>query len=140
MSFANNLGLKRIAYLESKVTEIKELPKGFNIGYSNSYKTKKDAKVAIIPCGYMDGINVSNNKDMFRFIDKLRYVIADTKDFLKNKDMFVKINENRCKILGRIGTYHIVCDIAGKEINIGDKVEISVNPRFVDSSLRREYR
>lgn len=140
MSFANNLGLKRIAYLESKVTEIKELPKGFNIGYSNSYKTKKDAKVAIIPCGYMDGINVSNNKDMFRFIDKLRYVIADTKDFLKNKDMFVKINENRCKILGRIGTYHIVCDITGKEINIGDKVEISVNPRFVDSSLRREYR
>lgn len=140
MSFKNNLGLKRIAYLESDVAEIKELPKGFNIGYSNSYKTKKDTKVAVIPCGYMDGVNVQNNKDMFRFIDKLRYVVIDVKDFLRNKSMYVKINGISCKILGRIGTYHIVCDITGKDINIGDTVEIAVNPRFVDSNLRREYR
>ena len=140
MSFKNNLGLKRIADLESKVSEVKELPKGFNIGYSNSYKTKRDTKVAIVPCGYMDGINVSNGKDMFRFIDKLRYTVTDMKDFFRNKDSFVKINGNTCKILGRIGTYHIVCDITGKEVNVGDIVQISVNPRFVDSSLRREYK
>ena len=140
MSFENNLGLKRIAYLESKVCEIKELPKGFNIGYSNAYKTKKDTKIAIVHAGYMDGINVRNNKDMFRFIDKLRYVVIDIKDFFRNKDIFVKINGSMCKILGTIGTYHIVCDITDKNINIGDKVEISINPRFVDSSLRREYR
>ena len=140
MSFKNNLGLKRIACLESDVAEIKELPKGFNIGYSNSYKTKKDTKVAVIPCGYMDGVNVQNNKDMFRFIYKLRYVVIDVKDFLRNKNIYVKINGISCKILGRIGTYHIVCDITGQDINIGDTVEVAVNPRFVDSNLRREYR
>ena len=140
MSFKNSLGLKRIAYLESNVAEVKELPKGFNIGYSNTYKTKKNTKVAIIPCGYMDGVNVQNQKDMFRFIDKLRYVVNDIKDFVKKKEVYLKINETNCKVLGRIGTYHMVCDITGKDINIGDTVEISINPRFVDSSLRREYR
>jgi len=60
LSFKNHIGLKKIAYLESEVAEIKELSKGFNVGYSNTYKTKKDIKVAIIPCGYMDGINITN--------------------------------------------------------------------------------
>ena len=54
--------------------------------------------------------------------------------------MYVKINEEKCKIIGRIGTYHIVCDINEHNVKIGDKVEIALNPRFVDSTLRREYR
>lgn len=140
LSFSNNIGLKRIAYLESQVAEIKELPKGFNIGYSNTYTTKKDTKIAIIPCGYMNGINLSNDRDMFRTIDKLRYIVRDIKDFFKKQSMYVKIGNTKCKILGRIGTYHVVCDITGKDINIGDKSIFEVNPKFIDSSLRREYR
>ncbi len=140
LAFKNKLGLKKIAYLESQVAEIKELPKGFNIGYSNTYTTKKDTKVAIIPCGYMNGINLSNDRDMFRTIDKLRYIVRDIKDFLKKQAIYVKIENNNCKILGRIGTYHVVCDITEKDVNIGDKAIFEINPKFIDSSLRREYR
>lgn len=140
LSFQNNIGLKKIAYLESEVSEIKELPKDFNIGYSNTYKTKKLTKVAIIPCGYMDGMNIGNNRDMFRTIDKLRYIVRDIKDFLKQQNIYVKINNNTSKVLGRVGTYHITCDITGKDVNIGDKVIINVNPKFVNSDVRREYR
>ena len=140
ISFENNIGLKKIAYLESSVSEIKELPKGFNIGYSNTYKTKKDMKIAIIPCGYMNGLNVANNRDMFRVVDRLRYITRDIKDFFRNQSIYVKIEDKSCKVLGRIGTYHIVCDIDGKDIKIGDKVICQINPKFVDSSVRREYR
>ena len=140
LSFKSASGLKRIGHLESNVAEIKELPKGFNIGYSNSYKTKKSTTVAIIPCGYMDGINVKNGKDMYRPIDKLRYLVGAVKDFFKDKSFYVKINDENCKILGRIGTYHIVCDITGKNVKIGDIVKISIDPRFVDSRVRREYK
>lgn len=44
LAFQNNMGLKKVARLESQVTEIKEVPKGFNIGYSNAYKTNKKLK------------------------------------------------------------------------------------------------
>lgn len=141
LSFPNKIGLKRIGTVESNVSEIKELPKGFNIGYSNTYQTKKATKVAIIPCGYMNGMNMQNGKDMFRMIDKLRYFVGAGKDFFRKQDIYVKIKDKNYKILGRIGTYHIICDITGQEeIKIGDKVEISINPKFVDSALRREYR
>ena len=140
LSFKNNLGLKKISYLESEVAEIKELPPKFNVGYSNTYETKAKTKVAIVPSGYMDGINMTNNRDMFRSIDKLRYIVRDIKDFFKKQDIYVTINEQRCKVIGRVGTYHLTCDITGKNINIGDLVKINVNPKFVNSDVRREYK
>lgn len=140
LAFKNSIGLKRIAHLESKVVEIKELPKGFNIGYSNAYKTSKSTKVAIIPCGYMNGFNIQNGNDMFRLIDKIRILSNSIKAFFNKQEIYVKINGNSCKVLGRIGAYHIVCDIKQKDIKIGDKAVFSVDTRFVDSNIRREYR
>ena len=140
LSFENNVGLKKIGYLESAVSEIKDLPKGFNVGYSNTYKTKTETKIAVIPCGYMDGINIINNRDMFRTIDKLRYIVRDIKDFFKRQKIYIKIKDKNYEIIGRIGTYHIICNISNSDIKIGNKVIINVNPKFVDSSIRREYR
>ncbi len=140
LSFKNFLGLKKIAHLEAKVTEIKELPKGFNIGYSNTYKTPSEKKVAIIPCGYLDGFNVKNEEDMFRLIDKIRYLKKDIKALFKKQDLYVKIKDIDCKVLGRVGTYHVVCDITGKDIQIGDTAIFPINTKFVNSNIRREYR
>ena len=139
LAFKNNLGLRKIGYLEANVAEIKVLPPKFNIGYSNAYTTKNQTKVAIIPVGYSDGINIVNDRDMFRKIDQLRYVVRDAKDFFKKKAFYVEINGQKCEVLGRIGTYHITVDITNKEVTIGDTVKIEINPKFINSDIRREY-
>lgn len=139
LAFKNNLGLKKIGNLETQVAEIKELPKGYNIGYSNSYKTKKETKIAVIPCGYIDGIALEVGKDMFRPIDKLRYIVNDIKAIFKKQERQVIINGQACKIIGRIGTFHIIADITGKEINIGNKVTLQINPTLVNPQVIREY-
>ena len=147
LSIPNTWGLKKVGHLKSNVAEIKTLPKGYNIGYSNSFITKQETKVAIIPCGYADGYNVREQRDMFRKIDRLRYIVRDIKDSFKDKSLYVNIlckdgNEEkyeRCKVLGRIGMYHISVDVTGKSVQVGSRVKLDVSPMFVDSSIRREY-
>lgn len=139
ISFTNSMGLRKIGYLKSNVAEIKKLPKNFNIGYSNSYKTKRETKVAIIPCGYMDGVNINTGRDMFRRIDKIRYIVRDIKDAFKKQQLFVTINGKKCPILGRVGTYHVTVDITGKNVKINDKAIFSANLKHIDSSIRREW-
>ncbi len=139
LAFQNNIGLKKVAKLESQVAEIKEVPKGFNIGYSNAYRTKKKTKVAIIPCGYINGVDVQVGRDMFRPVDKFRYIVRDIKDAFKKQNHIVNINGQNCEILGRIGTFHVTVDITGKNIKIGDKATFEVNTTLVNSNVERIY-
>ena len=139
ISIENTYGLKKIGFLTSAVSEIKELPKGYNISYTNGYKTKKNTKVAIIPTGTYAGFNMSKSKTLFRTIDKFRYLYSDLKLFLFNKKIQVVICEKKHNIIGTIGMYHLIVDITGSNIQIGDKVMLEVNPIFVDSSVDRKY-
>ncbi len=139
ISFKNKFGLKPIAHFETNISEIKQLPKDFYVSYSNAYKTKGETKIAIIPTGYMDGINVDSGTDMFRQLDKLRYIVRATKNFFKKQALYVKIGDKNCRILGKIGTYHVIADITGIEAKIGDKAIFNVNPKFINPEIRREY-
>ena len=140
LAFPTSLGLKKVGYLKSNVSEIKTLPAGYNIGYSNTYTTKKETRIGIIPVGYIDGINITTDRDMFRPIDKIRYIIRDIKDAFKKQNKYVRINNQSCEILGRIGTHHIIANITNKNIRINDEAIFNINPKYVDSGIRREFK
>lgn len=49
------IDLKPIAKLKSKITFLKTVAEGTSIGYSRSYITSRETKVATVPLGYADG-------------------------------------------------------------------------------------
>ena len=139
LSMPNVWGFKKIGYLRSNVAEIKTLPKNYNIGYSNTYRTDRKTRVAVIPCGYADGFNVKVDTDMFRNVDKIRYIKNGISNLFKKQALYVKINGEKCKILGRIGMFHVTADITNKNIDINDEVIFDVNTLLVNSEILRDY-
>ena len=139
ISVENKIGLRKIGTLKSQISEVKKLPKKYNIGYSNTYKTKSETRVAIVPVGYFDGFNIGIQNDTFRLIDKTRYLYHDIKNFFRKNKIYVTINNKKYEILGRIGMFHIAVNIKQDNINVTDTVIIDAKPMYVDNRIRREY-
>ncbi|MBQ2896875.1 MAG: alanine racemase, partial [Clostridia bacterium] len=133
---AKSFGLKPVGYIESKVLDVNYLKKGENIGYGNTYKTKKDIKTAIVPVGYYNGFATEKSNDTFRLRDILRYILKD----LFPKKRYAQINGEKYEIIGRVATLNIIVDITGSDVKPGDVVRLNANPILLDSGTEKIYR
>ena len=132
--------LVKIGRLKSSIQEIKVLPKGYNISYGNMCKTKRETKVAIVPVGFMDGLNMRKDRDIFSIKENILSVGIEIKKFFKDNNLKVIIKGQKYNIIGRIGMYHCVVDITNADnITTADEVEFEVPPMQVSSMIRREY-
>lgn len=136
----NSLNLNKIAHLESEIIETKTLPKGYNIGYANTYTTKRETKIAVVPVGYMDGFGVIKANDTFRFSDCVRYAVHDMLSVIKDKKVYVTVNGKKCPVLGRVSMFNVVIDITDITAYTGDKALFEINPILIDKTIKREYR
>ena len=132
-------GLKRIGTLKSRILELRTVPKGTNVSYTNKYTTKRETKLATIPLGYMDGINVTRERDTFSISDNIKAGFREFKKIFYTKRLKVNINGQDCNIVGRLGTLHAIIDVTDINCNIGDDVIVYANPVHVDERIKREY-
>ncbi len=69
--------LKPVLSLKTRIHSIKELPKGYGIGYGHTYILKRKSRVAIIPVGYGDGfLRANSNKGSVIVNGKLSPIIG----------------------------------------------------------------
>ena len=137
LPLVNSYGLKKIGYLKSNVVEVRNIPKGYYVGYANTYKTKRETTIAIVPVGYKDGFGVEKSKDTFRLNDVLRYMFTDFKSL--GKRLSVTVNGKTANIIGRVSMYNIVLDVTGMDIKVGDECKLNANPILVSRDIAREY-
>lgn len=135
----NKAGLKKVAYLESSICETRWLPAKHNIGYANTYKTKKPTRVAVIPVGYADGVYCEKSRDTFRYIDHLRYAYHNFLSLFGRGRLYCNINGKKAPILGRVGLCSVEADVTEIECNAGDAVTFDANPLFVNADVERRF-
>ena len=102
--FKKSFGLKGVMSIYAPILQIASIKKGHTVGYSKTYKAKKNIKVATIDFGYSDGYLRSGSNNAKVFIDGIV-----------------------CKVLGRVSMDLItidVTDIEEKNLYLGKPVEI----------------
>ncbi|MBQ7625112.1 MAG: alanine racemase [Clostridia bacterium] len=133
-------GSKPVSTLESSISEIRWLPEGHAVGYSNAFVTKKPIKTALIPVGYYDGFNLGKKDDIFTFRTKLGRAVRALFSVFNNRRLFVTINGKRAKVLGHIGMNHTSVNVTDIDCSVGDKVIINgITSYYVNSLVEREY-
>jgi len=136
----NNIGLRKIAVFKSNITEIKVVPKGHNIGYLNSYKAKRETRIAIVQFGFFEGYNTGSKQDMFRDVDNIRNAVGSIKNLFRRQVLQVDINDKKYNVIGKTGMYHVIIDITnGKDIKVNDEVIVPINPLNIDREVERDY-
>ena len=99
---AKDFNLKPVMTLKTNVIAIKPIEKGQTIGYSQTYETKTNMKIALIGIGYGDGYP---------------WILTD--------NAYVKINGSKAKIIGRVSMDMMAIDISRiKNVSIGDSTLI----------------
>jgi len=82
---------------KSRVIFLKTVPRGTSISYNRTFITKRHSVIGTLPVGYADGIpRLASNKG------------------------YVLINGTSCPIVGRVTMDHIMVDVTGKRVKIGD--------------------
>jgi len=130
--------LKRVYRCRVKVLQVRSLPKGSYVGYSNTYRTKQTTRVAVLPIGYTDGFGVQKKNDAFRFADYLREQYHLIKSFFR-PDNLVFFEGRPLKVIGKTSLQLTVVDIGGLPVKPGDIVDVSLSPLFAGALIERVY-
>lgn len=98
--FGETIELKPVMEWKTWVAQVKEVPKGFTIGYGLTYMTPIKKKIAVVPQGYSDGY------------DRL---LSNTGEVL--------IKGKRCRVLGRVAMNMFMVDVTRiKDVKVEDEV------------------
>ncbi len=99
---ASKINLKPAMTLNSVITSVKEVPKGFNVSYAMTHQTTKKTRLASVPLGYADGFS---------------------RGFSSNG--FMLVNGKKAPIVGRVCMDQIMIDVGDiPNVAPGDEVVI----------------
>ena len=128
--------LKKIGMYHTQIVKIMNIKKGEYVGYAKSFKAKENKTLAVLPCGYFDGIGKTLIDQRFSFKSKVKKVLLDTRNIFKTD--YHKISD--LNIIGQIGMQDVVVDITGKDYKLNDDLYFYYKPSLIDTSVKRVFK
>ncbi|HEX2939248.1 MAG TPA: alanine racemase [Ruminiclostridium sp.] len=133
------LKFQKVGHLQSNICDMRWIPAGHNIGYANTYKTKKPTHIAVVPVGYSQGLFTRKIDDTYRFRDFLRCSFHDFMRLFGEGRIYANVYGKKARVVGRVGMCNIVLDVTDIECNAGDLVSFDANPLLINADVERKY-
>jgi alanine racemase len=129
--------LKCAMWVESKICQTMELPKGSTVGYQACAVLDRDSRLGVVRAGHGDGLFLGyadNPEPLWGGILHLLSVKLRPRRYQKT----VTINNKKVPLVGRAGVAHFVIDLTDTPFMQGDTVRIEINPLFIHPSITKE--
>lgn len=142
LSVKKSVTLKDPWSFNARVASVKEIPSGHSVGYGQAYKANGRRKIAVIPVGYVDGLQLepvakpAGIKELIKILAKaiLRFFGYKTLQphvFLKN---------GRGLIAGKVGMQLTMVDVTHiHDVQVGTVVSIPARRTSIGSLIPRIY-
>lgn len=127
---------------KTKVIAVRHLKRGSFLGYFRTYRLKQDAKVAVIPIGFNDGLALEVANPPTNFIDLLKILLRNLLRYFNfpRFNINVKIKGNYYPIRGKVFMQMSLIELPGSsDVNVGDVVEVPMRKTLVSKNIKRLY-
>lgn len=129
--------------LRAKVIYLRNLPAGHSVGYGRTYKAKRETKVAVLPLGFVDGLQMEPVPKPAGILDLLKGLAKLVLQYLGHPlvSQPVIFPGGRGHIIGKAGMQLSMVDVTDlKEIEVGTVAVVPARRTAVRPTLPVLYR
>lgn len=127
---------------KTKVIAVRNLPSASFLGYFKTYRLKQDARVAVIPVGFNDGLMLEVANPPINFVDLLKILARLLLRFfnISRFNTMVKIKGQFYPIRGKVFMQMALIELPiHSDVVIGDIVEVPMRKTLVAGNVNYVY-
>jgi alanine racemase len=129
--------------LKAKVIYLRNLPAGHSVGYGRTYKARRETKVAILPLGFVDGLQTEPVQKPANILDLLKGIAKLVLHYLGHPlvSQPVIFPGGRGRIIGKVGMQLSMVDVTTlKGIEVGTVATVPARRTAIRPTLPVVYR
>ena len=117
-----------MGYGEVGIEETRWLPKGHTVGNGPLATLKRPTRVAVLPVGFQNGFTVGRSRDPGLW--------AALRRWRNGRNVTVRINGQRAKVIGRVGSIETIVDVTDLNCSAGDVAVFDLDPVYAKGFVR----
>ena len=124
-------GLQKVGFCEATIEDIRWLPAGHTVGYEAPVRIKKPTRVATLAIGYQNGLGITGPQrgGLWALLRRWR----------GKEQPVVRLDNQRVRIVGRVGAMETLIDVTGLKCSPGDMVQLELDPLYA-KGMSKVYR
>lgn len=128
---------------KAKVIYMRELPPGHFVGYGRTFKARRRLSVAVLPVGYVDGVQLEPLLKPTSFLDLLKGAAKLLLTYV-GWERFrapVEFPGGEGRIIGKVGMQLTMVDVSGvKDLAVGTTACVPVRRTAINSAIPKLYK
>lgn len=128
------LSLESTWTFKARILQVREIPKGWKVGYGSEFQAPRPMRIALLPVGYADGFGV----EPVSLLQGWRGLPRWVKGVIGRNPLKVRVRGQWAEVIGRLSAQMCVIDVSHiPAIQPGEEVEIPTRRVLTDSGIPR---